>query len=106
MILRGGRGQGNTTKGSVQLEGRQRPECKGQRGGSPVEGRWGGSTWHSRTQNPGEQADRETEAGRAGLLVAVSPPAPEASLLRLARSSCWAPPCLLQGGDSGAIRCA
>lgn len=45
----------------------------------------------------------ETEAGGGRLLVAASvqASAPEASLLRLAWSSCWAPPCLLQGGYSG-----
>lgn len=85
--------------------GRERPECKGQREGSPVEGTWGRSTWHraglrepKRTEGQGE-----TEAGGGRLLVAASvqASAPEASLLRLAWSSCWAPPCLLQCGYSG-----
>lgn len=64
----------------------------------------------SRAQGAQEdRRTRETEAGRVGLLVAASVQAraPEASLLRLARSSCWAPPCLLQGGYSGgAFMCA
>lgn len=48
--------------------GRERPECKGQREGSPVEGTWGRSTWHraglrepKRTEGQGE-----AEAGGVG----------------------------------------
>lgn len=79
----------------MQLEGGERPECKGQREGSPVEGTWGRSTWHrAGLREPERTGGQGRQAGGVRLLVAASVQvsAPEASLLRLAWSSCWAPP--------------
>lgn len=71
MEKRSSEGSGNARKGSVQLEGRELPECRGQHGGPPVEGTWGGSTWHRAGLREPKRTE-EMEAGGVGLLVAVS----------------------------------
>lgn len=52
----------------MQLEGGERPECKGQREGSPVEGTWGRSTWHRAGLREPKRTDRRTrgDGGRRG----------------------------------------
>lgn len=62
----------------------------------------GGSTWHRAGLK--EPKRTEGDGGRRGRVAggSVCPgECPQVSLLRLAQSSCWAPTCLLQGGDSG-----
>lgn len=108
MILRSVRGQGNIRKGSVQLEGSELPGCEGQHGGPPAEGT--GEWKHlaqSRAQRAQEDRGPRGDGGRQGRVAgsSVCPgECPEVSLLSLARSSCWAPTCLLQGGDSGGLQ--
>lgn len=50
----------------MQLEGGERPECSGQREGSPVEGTWGGSTWHRAGHREPKRTEEQGRRRQAG----------------------------------------